>query len=35
MSDTHRFYFRDWLVPPLLVPLFFALLIATVVVFHR
>jgi len=22
MSDTHKFDFREWLVPPLLVPLF-------------
>jgi hypothetical protein len=32
MSDTYRFDFREWLVPPLLVPLFFGLLIAASVV---
>jgi hypothetical protein len=32
MSDTHGFDFRDWLVPPVLVPLFFGLLIAAAVV---
>jgi hypothetical protein len=31
MSETHRFNFREWLVPPLLVPLFFGLVIAAVV----
>ena len=34
MSETHRFNFREWLVPPLLVPLFFGLLIAAVVFFR-
>jgi hypothetical protein len=34
MSDTVKFDFREWLVPPLLVPLFFALLIAALVVFR-
>jgi hypothetical protein len=32
MSDTFKFDFREWLVPPLLVPLFFGLLIAAAVV---
>jgi hypothetical protein len=36
MPDTHNFNsgfdIRDWLVPPVLVPLFFALLIAAMVV---
>jgi hypothetical protein len=32
MLDTHKFNFREWLVPPLLVPLFFGLLIAALVV---
>ena len=35
MSETHRFSFREWLVPPVLVPLFFGLLIAAVVVFRQ
>ena len=34
MSDIRRFNLREWLVPPVLVPLFFALAIAAVVVFH-
>ena len=34
MADTHRFDVRAWLVPPLLVPLFFALLIAATIVFR-
>jgi hypothetical protein len=32
MSDTFKFDFREWLVPQLLVPLFFGLLIAAAVV---
>jgi hypothetical protein len=28
MSDTLKFDLRDWLVPPILVPLFLGLLIA-------
>ena len=31
MFDTHRLSLREWLVPPVLVPLFFGLLIAAVV----
>ena len=31
MSDISRFNFREWLVPPVLVPLFFGLVIAAVV----
>jgi len=34
MSGVDRFDFREWLVPPLLVPLFFGLLIAALVVFR-
>jgi hypothetical protein len=34
MSDTFKFDFREWLVPPPLVPLFFGLLIAALVIFH-
>lgn len=33
MSDVRVFKFRDWLVPPVLVPLFFGLLIAAVAFF--
>jgi len=25
MSDTRKFDFREWLIPPVLVPIFFAL----------
>jgi hypothetical protein len=32
MSDTHKFNFRAWLVPPVLLPIFFALLIAAAVI---
>ncbi len=32
MSDTLKFDFRDWLVPPALLPIFFALLIAAAVI---
>jgi hypothetical protein len=32
MPDIPGFDFREWLVPPLLVPLFFGLLIVAVVV---
>jgi hypothetical protein len=28
MSDAPKFYFREWLVPPVLLPIFFGLLIA-------
>jgi len=28
MSDTLKFNLRDWLIPPVLLPIFFALLIA-------
>jgi hypothetical protein len=31
MPGNHGFDIRDWLVPPVLVPLFFALLIAAMV----
>jgi hypothetical protein len=31
MYNTHRFNLREWLVPPVVVPLFFGLLIAAVV----
>jgi hypothetical protein len=34
MPGIHRFDFRDWLVPPVLVPLFFGLLIAAVTIFR-
>ena len=33
MSDnTHKFDLREWLVPPVLLPIFFALLIAAAVI---
>jgi hypothetical protein len=32
MSDTPKFNLRDWLVPPVLLPIFFALLIAAAVI---
>jgi hypothetical protein len=32
MPDTPKFDIREWLVPPVLMPIFFALLIAAVVV---
>ncbi len=34
MLDNHKFDLREWLVPPLLVPLFFGLLIAALVIFR-
>jgi len=35
MSDTAKFNFREWLVPPVLMPIFFVLLIAAAVVMQR
>jgi hypothetical protein len=32
MSDSRKFELRAWLVPPVLVPIFFALLIAAAAV---
>jgi hypothetical protein len=32
MSDSRKFELREWLVPPVLVPIFFALLIAAAAV---
>jgi hypothetical protein len=32
MPDTPKFDFREWLVPPLLLPILFGLLIAAMVV---
>jgi hypothetical protein len=29
MSDIYKFNVREWLVPPVLLPIFFVLLIAT------
>jgi hypothetical protein len=34
MSGISKFDFREWLVPPVLVPLFFGLMIAALVVFR-
>jgi hypothetical protein len=35
MSDAHKFNLRVWLVPPVLVPVFFALLIAAAAMIQR
>jgi hypothetical protein len=35
MPDTPNFDFREWLVPPVLMPIFFGLLIAAAVVLQR
>ena len=35
MSDARKFDFREWLVPPGLMPIFFVLLIAAAVVMQR
>jgi hypothetical protein len=35
MSDTRKFDVREWLVPPVLMPIFFVLLIAAAVVLQR
>lgn len=35
MSDTRKFDIRDWLVPPLVVPIFLLLLIAAAAVMQR
>jgi hypothetical protein len=35
MSDTGKFDFREWLVPPVLMPIFFVLLIAAAVIVQR
>jgi hypothetical protein len=35
MPDTPNFNFREWLVPPVLMPIFFGLLIAAAVVLQR
>ncbi len=35
MSDTGKFDFREWLVPPVLMPIFFALLVAAAVIVQR
>jgi hypothetical protein len=32
MSDIHKIDLREWLVPPVLLPIFFALLIAATVI---
>ena len=34
MSDVSKFNLSEWLVPPVLMPIFFALLIAAAVVFQ-
>jgi len=35
MSDIRKFDIRDWLVPPLLVPIFLMLLVAAAAVLQR
>ena len=32
MSDIRKFDFREWLVPPVLLPIFFVLVIAAVAI---
>jgi len=34
MSDSVKFKFREWLVPPVLLPVFIALLVAVSVIVH-
>jgi hypothetical protein len=35
MPDSPNFNFREWLVPPVLMPIFFGLLIAAAVLVQR
>lgn len=35
MSDTGKFDFREWLVPPVLMPIFFVLLIVAAACIQR
>jgi hypothetical protein len=35
MSDTGKFDLREWLVPPVLMPIFFVLLIAAAAIIQR
>jgi hypothetical protein len=35
MPDARKFDFREWLVPPVLMPIFFVLLIAAAVIIQR
>ena len=35
MSDVGKFDLREWLIPPVLMPIFFVLLIAAAVVIQR
>ena len=35
MSDARKFDVREWLVPPVLLPIFFVLLIAIAAVLQR
>jgi hypothetical protein len=35
MSDTRKFNVREWLVPPVLLPIFFVLLIAAAAALQR
>jgi len=35
MSDVSRFDLREWLIPPVLMPIFFVLLIAAAAIIQR
>lgn len=35
MPDTQKFDFREWLAPPVLMPIFFGLLIVAAVILQR
>lgn len=35
MSDTSKFDLREWLIPPVLMPIFFVLLIAAAAIIQR
>jgi hypothetical protein len=35
MSDTGKFDLREWLVPPVLMPIFFVLLVVAAAVIQR
>jgi hypothetical protein len=35
MSDTPKFKFREWLAPPMLLPVFIVLLVAASAIMHR
>jgi hypothetical protein len=35
MSDTSKFDLREWLIPPVLMPIFFGLLIVAAAIIER